>query len=181
MRTGKGKTRLFKIDTTDDLIGYIGYDFLLKRGKLPVRVPVVSPDGVAGYVETFYPSDICIRVCDSKGGEIAYLNHSNALRIDGVYISFRQLSMEETILNEEKRETKSQLKELGLSCCYIFNDLEVRGKIYCFAKKNDISALLQVYTSTYAESGILALLRFLPLVIARRVFEQEFIRRFISG
>jgi len=179
VRTGKGKTHLFKIDRTDELIGYIGYDFLLRKEKLPVKVQVVTPNGVAGYVETFYPSEVCIRAYDSKGGEIAYLNHSGDLRIDGVYVSFNQLSREEAFLSEEKEKTKSQLKELGLNCCYVFNDLEARGKIYCFAKKNDISTLLQVYTS--AEPGILELLRFLPLAIAGRVFEQEFIRRFISG
>lgn len=178
IRTGKGKTRLFEIDKTDELIGYINYDFLLRKQDLPVKVRVITPDGVAGYVKTFYPSEICIRVYDGKGGEIAYLNHSRKLRIDGVYVSFEQLSGEEIILNEEKEKARSQLKQLGLNCCYIFNDSEVRGKIYCFAKKNDISTLLQVYTPV--EPGVLELLRFLPLAIARRVFEQEFVKRFIS-
>ena len=178
VRTGRGKTHLFKIDRVDELIGYINYDFLLRKEKLPVKVRVITPNGVAGYVETFYPSEICIRVYDSKGGEIAYLNRSGDLRIDGVYVSFNQLSREETILSEEKEKTRLQLKELGLNCCDIFNDSQVRGKIYCFSKKNDISTLLQVYTSE--KPGIVELLRFLPLAIAKRVFEQEFIRRFIT-
>jgi len=182
IRTKKNKTKLFIVDSGTELLGVIDYDFILKDKKLPLYTQVKTPQGIAGYVETFYPSESSIRVYDKKHEEVAHLGESNTLRIDGVYISLIKLSKEETISREEREKGKKvteKLKRLGLTHSYRLNDLELKGNIYCFARKNDISMLVSVNTGM--KPGIEELLRFLPLSISKRVFEQEFIRRFITS
>lgn len=182
IRTKENKTYLLGIEKETKPLGYIEYDFILRREKLPLLTEVKTPQRIEGYVETFYPKESCIRVYNSKKEEVAYLEKSGRLRIDGVYLSFKRLSKNETIVEEEKEKGKKlgeKLEKLGLTHSYLLNDSEVKGKIYCFRKSNDISTLLSVSTKT--SSGIEELLRFIPLAISKRVFEQEFIRRFIGN
>ncbi|MCD6082986.1 hypothetical protein J7J59_02605 [Candidatus Aerophobetes bacterium] len=181
VRTGKGRTFLFLVKRKNELIGHIDYDFILRGGILPVRSKIMACGKIAGWVETFYPSISCIRVYNKRREEVAYLERSNRLRIDGVYVSFNRLSKEETILVEEREgrgKLKERLEKTGLTHSYLLEDSKIKGRVYCFARESDISTLL--YISTDIEAGIDELLRFLPLAIARRVFEQEFIRRFMG-
>jgi len=181
IRTKDGKTHLFQVRGKNELIGYINYDFILRRGALPVRCEVRGRHGTRGWVETFYPSASCIKVYNRRKEEVAYLERPDRLRIDGVYISFLRLSKEETILAEERQEkgkVSKKLEEAGLTHSYVLDDSKLGGRIYCFARKGDISTFL--YTDTAIEPGIDELLRFLPLAISKRVFEQEFVRRFMG-
>jgi len=165
VRTGKGRTSLFLVKRKNELIGHIEYDFILRGGILPVRSKIMACGKIVGWVETFYPSISCIRVYNK----------------DGVYVSFSRLSKDETILVEEregKGEPKERLEKAGLTHSYLLEDSKIKGRVYCFARESDISTLL--CTSTDIKAGIDELLRFLPLAVARRVFEQEFIRRFMG-
>lgn len=182
IRTKRNKTELFIIVSKTELLGVIDYDFILRDKALPLYRQVKTSQGIAGYVETFYPSESSIRVYNKKHEEVAHLGESNTLRIDGVYVSLIKLSKEETISREERERGKKiteKLKKLGLTHSYWIDDLELKGSVYCFARKNDISTLVSVNTGM--KPGIEELLRFLPLSISRRVFEQEFIRRFIAS
>jgi len=181
IRTRENRTHLLKIDKKSKLLGYIDNDFLLKDKKLPLLLPIKTPQGIRGYIETFYPERSCIKVYNNKGEEIAYLGEKGKLRIDGLYFSFGKLSKEETILQEQKREKKleEKLEKLGLTHSYLLDDSEIKGKIYCFRKERNISTLIQV--KTRISPGLEELLRFIPLAISTRVFEQEFIRIFIGG
>jgi len=182
IRTKRNKTELFIVVGKTEPLGVIDYDFILKDKKLPLYTQVKTPQGIAGYVETFYPSESSIRVYDKKHEEVAYLGKFDTLRIDGVYVSLTKLSQEETISREESEKVKKvteKLKRSGLTHSYWLDDLELKGKVYCFARKNDISTLVSVNTGI--KPGVEELLRFLPLTISRRVFEQEFIRRFIAS
>ena len=182
IRTKQNKTYLLGIEKETKLLGYIGYNFILRGGKLPLLTEVKTPQRIGGYVETFYPKESCIRVYNSKREEVAYLEKSGRLRIDGVYLPCKRLSKNETIVEEEKEKRKKlrdKLERLGLTHSYLLNDSEVKGKIYCFRKGSDISTLLSVSTKT--PSGIEELLRFIPLAISKRIFEQEFIRKFIGN
>lgn len=181
VRIERNKTELLIIAGKTEPLGVIDYDFILRDEKLPLHAQVKTPQGIAGYVETFYPSERSIRVYDKKEEEVAYLGKSDTLRIDGLYVSLMKLSKEETISKEEREKGKKltkKLERLGLSHSYWLDDLEFRGKVYCFGRKNDISTLVSVNTGI--KPGIEELLRFLPLAISRRIFEQEFIRRFIA-
>jgi len=181
IRTKENRTHLLSIEKESRLLGYIDDDFILKENKLPLLLQVKTPRGIKGYVETFYPEKSYIKVYDNKRGEIAYLGKEGRLRIDGLYMSFGKLSKEETILQEQKKEKKSEekLEKSGLTHSYLLDDSEIKGKIYCFRKGRNISTLIWVKTKISA--GIEELLRFIPLAISKRVFEQEFIRIFIGG
>lgn len=179
VRTERNKTELLIIVGRTELVGVIDHDFILRNEKIPLRALVKTPQGIAGYVETFYPSESSIRVYDKKQEEVAYFGKSDTLRIDGVYVSLTKLSKEETISREEKgKKLTEKLERLGLSHSYWLDDLEFKGKVYCFTRKNDISTLVSVNTGI--KPGVEELLRLLPLAISRRIFEQEFIRRFIA-
>jgi|GEM_PF-1702746 len=181
IRTERNKTKLLIMVGKTEPIGVIGHDFILRNEKLPLHASVKTRQGIAGYVETFYPAESSIRVYDKRREEVAYLGKSDTLRIDGVYVSLTKLSKEETISREERGKGKKlteRLERLGLSHSYWLDDLEFKGKVYCFSRKNDISTLVSV--NTEIEPGVEELLRLLPLAISRRVFEQEFIRRFIA-
>jgi len=183
VRTRGNKTHLLQIGEKTELIGYIDYDFILRGRKIPVRKSIHTPTGVKGWIETFHPSESFIKVYNHRGEEISYLEKSNRCRIDGVYLSFERLSRDETVLREEEKEGKKgvreKLEKLGLSHSYLFKDSQLKAEIYCFAKAANISTLL--YTTSRTKSGIEELLRFLPLAISKRVFEQDFIRKFIAG
>lgn len=179
IRTERKKTELLIIVGKTELLGVIDHDFILRNEKIPLHALVKTPQGIAGYVETFYPSESSIRVYDKRREEVAYFGKSDTLRIDGVYVSLTKLSKEETISREEKgKKLTEKLERLGLSHSYWLDDLEFKGKVYCFTRKNDISTLVSVNTGIKA--GVEELLRLLPLAISRRIFEQEFIRRFIA-
>ena len=182
IRTKRNKTELFIIVSKTEPLGVIDYDFILRDKELPLYRQVKTSQGIAGYIETFYPSESSIRVYDKKHEEVAYLGKFDTLRIDGVYVSLTKLSKEETILREERekgRKVAEKLKRLGLTHSYWLDDLELKGNVYCFARRNDISTFVSV--NTRIKPGAEELLRFLPLSISRRVFEQEFIRRFIAS
>ncbi|MFQ5836215.1 MAG: hypothetical protein ACE5HR_09900, partial [bacterium] len=181
IRTERNKTELLIIVGRTESLGVIDYDFILRDEKLPLHALVKTPQGIAGYVETFYPSERSIRVYDKRREEVAYLGKSDTLRIDGVYISLTKLSKEETISREEREKGKKlteKLERLGLTHSYWLDDLEFKGKVYCFTRKNEISTLVSVNTGI--KPGVEELLRLLPLAISRRISEQEFIRRFIA-
>jgi hypothetical protein len=181
IRTERNKTELLIIVGKTEPLGVIDHDFILRNEKIPLHAEVKTSQGTAGYVETFYPAESSIRVYDKRREEVAYLGKSDTLRIDGVYVSLTKLSKEKTISREEKEKGKKiteKLERLGLSHSYWFDDLEFKGKLYCFTRKNDISTLVSVNTGI--EPGVKELLRLLPLAISRRIFEQEFIRRFIA-
>jgi hypothetical protein len=183
VRTKGNKTYLFQIGEKTELIGYINYDFILRVKEIPVRKSIKTPHGVKGWIETFYPSESFIKVYNEKGEEVAYLEKSKRCRIDGVYLSLERLSREETVLREEEKEgrkgEREKLENLGLSHSYLFKDSQIKAEIYCFTKATNISTLL--YTTSGIKSGIEELLRFLPLAISKRVFEQDFVRKFIAG
>jgi hypothetical protein len=178
IRTNKNRTYLLKIEKDSRLLGYIDGDFILKEKKLPLVLEVKTPQGIRGYLETFYPERSGIKVYDNKREEIAYLEKEGRLRIDGLYLSLDKLSREETILQEEKKAGE-KLEKSGLTHSYVFDDSEIKGIIYCFRKERNISTLIRVKTKI--STGIEELLRFIPLAISTRVFEQEFIRIFIGG
>lgn len=181
IRTEKNKTELLIIVGRTEPLGVIDHDFIIRDERLPLHAMVKTPQGTAGYVETFYPSESSIRVYDERREEVAYLGKSDTLRIDGVYVSLTKLSKEETLSREGREKGKKlieKLEGLGLSHSYWLDDLELKGKIYCFTRKNKISTLVSVNTGI--EPGVEELLRLLPLAISRRIFEQEFIRRFIA-
>lgn len=179
VRTERNKTELLIIVGKTEAVGVIDHDFILRNEKIPLHALVKTPQGIAGYVETFYPSESFIRVYDKKQEEVAYFGKSDTLRIDGVYVSLTKLSKEETISREgEGKKLTEKLERLGLSHSYWLDDLEFKGKVYCFTRKNDISTLVSVNTGI--KPGVEELLRLLPLAISRRIFEQEFIRRFIA-
>jgi len=181
IRTERNKTELLIIVGRTEPLGVINHDFVLRSEKLPLYTLVKTPQGIAGYVETFYPSESSIRVYDKRREEVAYLGKSDTLRIDGVYVSLKKLSKEETISREEREKGKKpakKLERLGLSHSYWLDDLELKGKVYCFTRENDISTLVSVNTGI--KPGMEELLRLLPLAISGRIFEQEFIRRFIA-
>ncbi len=181
IRTERNKTKLLTIGGRTEPVGVIDYDFILRGEKLPLHARVRTPQEIAGYVETFYPWESSIRVYNKKQEEIAYLGKPDTLRIEGVYVSLTKLSKQETILREEREKGKKlteKLEGLGLSHSYWLDDLEFKGKIYCFTRKNDISTLVSVNTGI--KPGMDELLRFLPLAISRRIFEQEFIRRWCA-
>jgi len=181
IRTRKNRTHLLKIEKETKLLGYIDNDFILKENKLPLLLQIKTPQGIRGYIETFYPEKSCIKVYNNKGEEIAYIGKEGKLRIDGLYLSFGKLSREETILQEQKKEKKleKKLEKLGLTHSYLLDDPEIKGEIYCFRKERNISTLIRVKTGI--SPGLEELLRFIPLAISARVFEQEFIRIFIGG
>lgn len=178
IRTKENRTHLLSTEKDSKLLGYIDGDFVLKGKKLPLVLEVKTPQGIRGYLETFYPDRSGIKVYDNKREEIAYLEKGGRLRIDGLYLSFAKLSKEETILPEEKKAGE-KLEKLGLTHSYVLDDSEIKGKIYCFKKGRNISTLIRV--KTRISVGIEELLRFIPLAISTRVFEQEFIKIFIGG
>jgi len=181
IRTERNKTELLIIVSKTEPLGMIDHDFILRNEKLPLHASVKTPQGIAGYVETFYPAESSIRVYDKRREEVAYLGKPDTLRIDGVYVPLMKLSKKETISREEREKGKKpteRLERLGLSHSYWLDDLEFKGKVYCFSRKNDISTLISVNTGI--KPGVEELLRLLPLAISRRIFEQEFIRRFIA-
>ncbi|GAI02997.1 unnamed protein product, partial [marine sediment metagenome] len=98
IRTNEKRTHLLKIEKDSRLLGYIDDDFILKEKKLPLVLEVKTPQGIRGYLETFYPERSGIKVYDNKREEIAYLEKEGRLRIDGLYLSFVKLSREETVL-----------------------------------------------------------------------------------
>ena len=182
IRTEKNKTELLSIPGRTEPLGVINHDFILRDEKPPLHVMVKTPQGIAGYVETFYSSESSIRVYDKRREEVAYFGKSDTLRIDGVYVSLAKLSQEETLSREERERGKKlteKLEGLGLSHSYWLDDLEFKGRVYCFARKNEISTLVSVNTGI--RPGVEELLRLLPLAISRRIFEQDFIRRFIAS
>jgi len=178
IRTNENRTHLLNIEKDSRLLGYIDNDFMLKNDKLPLVLEVKTPQGIRGYLETFYPGRSGIKVYNNKREEIAYLEKEGRLRIDGLYLSFAKLSKEETILQEQKKAGE-KLEKSGLTHSYVFDDSEIKGRIYCFKKGRNISTLMRVKTKI--STGIEELLRFIPLAISRRVFEQEFIRIFIGA
>lgn len=181
IRSKENRTHLLQIEKESKLLGYLDGDFVLKSNKLPLFLRVKTLQGIKGYVETFYPERSCIKVYNNKREEIAYLGKEGKLRIDGLYLSFGKLSREETILQEQKRKkgVEEKLEKSGLTHSYLFDDSEIKGRIYCFRKGRDASTLIRVKTKISA--GIEELLRFIPLAISKRVFEQEFIRIFIGS
>lgn len=181
IRTKENRTHLLKIAKETKLLGYINNDFILKENKLPLLLQIKTPQGIRGYIETFYPERSCIKVYNNKEEEIAYLGKEGKLRIDGLYFSFSKLSREETILQEQKKgkKLKEKLERSGLTHSYLLDDSEIKGKIYCFKKEKNISTLIRI--KTRISPGLEELLRFIPLAISTRVFEQEFIRIFIGG
>lgn len=156
----EGLTLISRLED-DSVIARIKTDFLLRKDtKIPLKIPIIGEEGQLGVVDAFNEPEKIEIV--SNNNIISYFDGKN-YKVKGEekkFASFDHVDISKIRLPEKFLGT-------NLFQSYILED----ASVLCFEKNGEIASVVE-----HEKDGIEGLLQIFPLVIAKRVFDQELIK-----
>ena len=147
---------------SNSLIARLETDFVLRKDtETPLKIPIKDEDDLLGFIKTFNQPE-SIEVFSKKDSLIGYFD-GKTYRVKDEIKNFSSFDY----IDLTGMEIPDKLLNMNLSQVYLLEN----ASVLCFEKEGELASLIDT-----AGNSVNKVIELFPLVIAQRVFDQQFIK-----